>query len=110
MTWQLTHPVAVGDLDPNGPYVEVKIVRQAHDSVRKIIAVDLEYGNTIAGVWTPGLPVRSRPQAVVIQGTDYETLVENSGPQAEETTYEAVKRGLYSFLATSSFIGPGALT
>lgn len=109
MAWQLTTPVAVGDLDPNGPYAEVKIVRQAHDSVRKVIAVDLEYGNTVANVWTPGLPVRSKPQSVIIQGTEYTDLVANSEPEAEETTYDAVKRGLYAYLASKNLIGPGAL-
>jgi hypothetical protein len=110
MPWILTTPVAVGDLDPNGPYAQVKIVRQAHDSIRKVIAIDLEYGNTVNNNWVPGLPVRSKPTSVVIQGDEYSALVADSEPETNEKTYDAVKRGLYSLLATKNVIGPGTLT
>lgn len=109
MAWQLTTSVTVGDLDPNGPYQKVRIVRQGHDSVRSMIAIDLEYGNVVNNVWIPGLPVRSKPRSVIIQGEDYTTLVATSAPLPDEATYDAVKRGLYTFLASKNFIGPGTL-
>jgi len=110
MPWTLTTPVAVGDLDPSGPYLQVRIVRQAHDSVRSIIAIDLEYGNTVEGQWVPGLPVRSKPSSVMIQGSDYESLTTDSMPEVDESTYDAVKRGLYAHLAIKGIIGAGTLT
>jgi hypothetical protein len=110
MPWTLTTPIPTGDLDPTGPYTQVRIVRQLHDSLRSIIGVDLEYGNTINAAWVPGLPVRSRPMNVTVQGTEYSDLIANSMPEEDESTYEAVKRGLYEFLAARNVIGPGTLT
>jgi hypothetical protein len=109
MPWTLTTPIDVGDLDSQN-YGEVKIVRQAHDSVRRMIAVDLEYGNTIGGKWAAGLPLRSKPSSVTIAGDEYTSLVEGAQPQQGEATYDAVKRGLYAFLASKGVIGPGSLT
>jgi len=105
MPWQLTTPINVGDLD-TGSYAQVKISRFAHDSVRKIIAIDLEYGNTVDGQWRPGYPPRTKPTSVFVQGDDYLALV-LSEPEVGEKTYEAVQRGLYSYLAEKDQIGPG---
>ena len=110
MSWILTTPVAVGDLDPNGPYTEVKITHQAHDSVRGIIAINFEYGNTVGGEWKPGISIRGKATSVVIQDEDYNTLVADSMPETNEKTYDAVKRGLYAYLAYKNIIGPGALS
>jgi len=110
MSWTLTTPVAVGDLDPNGPYAEVRIVRQAHDSVSSRIVIDLEYGNTVNGDWVQGLEVRSRPTSIMVQGDEYAALVGSAEPAEGETTYAAVKRGLYEFLLSKDLIGPGALS
>ena len=110
MPWALTSPVTVGDLDPNGPYSQVKLVNQAHDSVNGIIALYLEYGNTTGGVWVPGIPVRTQQSAVTIEGADYVALTEGSTALPGELTYQAVKRGLYAYLAAHSIIGPGVLT
>ncbi len=109
MPWTLTTPVAVGDLD-SGPYTQVRIVHQAHDSVRGVIAVDLEYGNMVNNEWKPGLPLRNKPTNAIIQGEEYSTLVTDSEPEANEKTYDAVKRGLYEHLASKNIIGPGTLT
>ena len=109
MPWTLTTPISAGDLDTT-PYAEVRIVRQAHDSVRRVIVLDLEYGNTVGGSWVPGIQPRSKPCSVYIQGDDYTTLTENSLPEEDEKTYDAVKRGLYNFLHTKAFIGDGTLS
>jgi len=106
MPWQLTTAIDTGDLD-TAPYGEVKIIRQAHDSVRQVIAIDLEYGNTDQSIWKPGLQPKSRFTSVFIQGSDYTALIGESVPEEGETTYDAVKRGLYEFLAEKNFIGPG---
>jgi hypothetical protein len=90
-------------------YAEVKIVRQSHDSVRKVIVVDLEYGNTVDGVWKAGIQPRSKIGSASVQGTDYNALVANSTPETSEKTYDAVKRGLYEFLLSKNVIGAGTL-
>ena len=108
MPWSLTTPISSGDLDATS-YGEVKIVRQTHDSVRRIITVDLEYGNTVEDVWVPGIQPRGKLGSAYIQGTDYSTLVANSEPELNEKTYDAVKRGLYAYLNTKGVIGAGTL-
>jgi len=110
MPWTLTTPIAVGDLDPSGSYGEVRIVEQIHRSVDRVIHVMLEYGNTVTGEWKKGLDPVGKTLGVDISGQDYLDLVEDSMPDTGETTYEAVKRGLYEYLADKSLIGPGTLT
>lgn len=110
MPWTLTIPISTGELDAAGPYTQVRIVRQLHDSLRSVIGIDLEYGNTVNNVWVSGLPVRSRPMSVMVQGNEYDTLVEESMPEEGESTYDAVRRGLYAFLAAKNVIGDGALS
>ena len=110
MPWQLTTPIDVGDLDEN-PYSQVKIIRMAHDSNRSVIAVDLSYGNTDGqGNWVEGVPPRTKPQSVIIQGADYAALVADSEASAAgEKLYEGVKAALYAFLEQKGFIGPGSV-
>lgn len=109
MPWTLTTPVSAGDLDTTS-YAEVRIVRQAHDSVRRMIVLDLEYGNTVDGTWVPGIQPRSKPCSIYVQGDDYMTLTVSSMPEEDEKTYDAVKRGLYAYLASKGLIGPGTLS
>jgi len=110
MPWTLTAPITVGDLDANGPYTQVKIVHQNHDSVNGKITLFLEYGKTAQDAWVPGIPVKSKELVVSIEGADYVSLVTGSEPEVNEKTYDAVKRGLYEYLADKSIIGAGVLT
>ena len=109
MPWQLTTSVGTGDLDANGPYTQVKIVRQLHDSVQRFIAVDLEYGNTVGGNWVPGIRLTSKVLSAIISGTPYDTLTTTSEPEVDEKTYDAVKRGLYEYLNDNGIIAAGAI-
>jgi hypothetical protein len=109
MPWQLTTVIDTGDLDTTS-YGEVKIVRQIHDSIRGMVSIDLEYGNTVQGAWVPGLSLHSKPSSVFIDGTDYLALITDSEPEQDEKTYDAVKRGLYEFLASKNYIGPGHIS
>ena len=109
MPWQFTAPVAVGDLDPNGPYTQCKIVRLVHDSNRARIRVDIEYGNTVEGVWIPGLDPTNKQGSFMIDGEDYLQLVTTSMPEQGELTYNAVKRGIYDHLSTKGVIDAGII-
>lgn len=107
MAWQLSTPVAVGDLDSSA-YQQVKIIEQRH-SGRGFILVDLEYGNTVDNVWVPGVAPKGKQTSVMIDGEDYNTLVTTSTPNEGETTYDAVKRGLYTYLVGKTIIGAGSV-
>jgi hypothetical protein len=110
MPWQLTTPVTVGDLDPNGPYGEVKIMRQVHDARRKLISIDLEYGNTVDGEWVRGIPPADKTTSHVISGDAYDTMVTTHATNDGELTYDACKRGLYEHLSTEGVIDAGSVS
>jgi len=109
MPWQLTTPVSVGDLDPNGPYNQVKILMQVHDGYRNHIRVDLEYGNTVDNEWVRGIKPTNKDTSYIIMGQDYTDLVTGHATEDGELTYDAVKRGLYEHLATKGVIDPGSI-
>jgi hypothetical protein len=108
MPWKLDTPVNVGDLD-TAPYQEIRITRFFNDSVRRLITVELEYGNTVDGTWVLGFPPRGKTTNVVIDGQAYLTLVGGAQPEAGESVYGAVKRTLYAYLREADAIGPGHL-
>lgn len=108
MPWVLTNAIDVGDLDLSD-YAQVKIVRDEHDSVSGYITVYLQYGNTVDGVWVPGLPPHGKETRHQILGEAYTTLVANAVPTEGESTYDAVKRALYNHLATAEVIAAGTL-
>lgn len=108
MPWQLTTPLNVGDLD-TGSYSQIKITRLTHDSVRGFLNVDLEYGNTTAGKWVPGVAPRTKQTSIFINDQDYQDLVEDSIATDGENVYEAIKRVLYAYLVTNNIISAGSL-
>ena len=109
MAWQLTTPVVVGDLDPNGPYTQVKILYQVHDGRRNQIRVDFEYGNTVEDSWVAGITPSGKEGSCTIEGEDYLTLVSTHSPNEGELTYDAVKRGLYEYLVQKGIISSGTV-
>lgn len=108
MPWKLDKPVSVGDLDLN-PYQEVRIIQFFNDSVRQVLSVDLEYGNTVDGNWVAGIAPRSKPTTVMISGQTYRDMIETATPLEGEKVYAAVKRTMYEYLRISGAIGPGHL-
>lgn len=109
MPWLLTTPYDGGDLDSARTYNQVKIRMQGWDDRRNMMSVELEYGSTVDGAWVAGLVPEGKPTYVPIEGQDYVDLATNSQPQAGEATYQAVKRGLYEYLATNGHLDPGAV-
>lgn len=109
MPWQLTTPVTVGALD-SASYDQIRITRMTHDSVRAFIQFDIEYGRTVDSVWTPGLAPRDKQTSFFLQGQEYTDLVTTAEPvDANEKTYDAVKRGLYEWLNTNGHIAAGSV-
>ena len=109
MPWQLTTPVDVGDLDPNGPYQQVKIMTQTHDARRMQVRLEFEYGNTVDGAWVAGYQPRNKNTSAIVEGDAYITMVTTHMPDDEELTYAAVKRGLYEYLADNEIIDVGGV-
>lgn len=105
MPWQLTTPVDVGDLDVE-PYDQIRIVRMMHDSVNQLVVVTLEYGRTVDGAWVRGVRPAGLELSPVIEGSSYQSLVTHASNDGEPT-YEAVKRGLYEWLAIKGHVGAG---
>jgi hypothetical protein len=108
MSWQLSTPLDPGDFSL-GTYDEVRIVRQHHDSVRSFITLDLEYGTTVSGEWITDIQPASKQNNVFISDNAYTDLVTNAVTNDGETTYDAVKRGLYEWLYTNNFIASGVV-
>lgn len=109
MPWQLTTPLNAGDLDTTQAYDQVEIQGLNWDGKRAMMGLPLEWGTTVDGDWKSGITPRGKESFVQIEGQTYLDLLANSMPQAGETTYQAVKRGLYEYLATAGVIGPGSV-
>ena len=108
MPWQLTTPISVGDLDPNGPYQQVKIRYMIWDDRRSSYILEWEYGNTISEEWVSGKTPSGKETTTKIYDQNYIDLndhVTNDG----EKTRAAVKRGLYEYLFTKGLIDPGTV-
>ena len=126
MPWQLTTPVAVGDLD-SGSYGEAKITHFRQDVNRARFDLQLEYGNTVADVWERGIVPTGKVDHFVVLGTDYADLIADSVPDVQtldpadavryavagavwvERTYYATKRALYNWLSTNGHIDAGTV-
>lgn len=128
MPWQLTTPYTGGTLDPTGTYDQVKVEHMQWRATQGLIIVELQYGTTVDGVWTQGLTPVGKPSSAMLEGQKYIDLITAAAPRTAlidpvdptyakvdvggtpvwvELTYEAVKRGLYEYLATESVIDPG---
>jgi len=130
MPWQLTTPLPVGDLDPNGPYSQVKIVRQEHimdpAGSDNYIQMLLQYGNTVDGEWIPGISPADKNCNPIISGSGYTALIDsavalvtNVDPESDryvqrydvwvEKNYDATKRELYAWLYAQGIIDAGSV-
>lgn len=72
MPIQLTTPKVTGDLDPQaygGQYTQAKIVQQVLNLREQTITLEIEYGNTVAGEWRPGILPRAIYQIRDVPGT-----------------------------------------
>lgn len=131
MPWDLNTPVNTGDLD-EGNYSQAKVTRLMQDSNRNNMRVNLEYGNTVGGVWERGKapPAGKRP-VYQIEGDEYTTLVDTATPRVflsdpsdpnfvevdvggtpvwVEKTYVATKRGVYEHLEAQGVIDAGSIS
>lgn len=105
MPWGLTTPVQVGDLDPNGPYAQAKIIEMRHSSKGGYIELVLEYGNTDGeGNWIPGIPPAGKPTFVRIDGQSYADFI-----TANQATYDAVAQTLYDKLVADEKLAAGSM-
>lgn len=104
MPWQLTTPLSAGDLDPEGPYTQVKIVGFQFYSNRNVLTVFLEYGNTVGGVWIKGVSPTSAQKSVTLTGQDCIDFI-----AANQTVYDSVASILYSWLQSEGAIGGGSV-
>jgi len=111
MPWQLTTAVDVGELDAND-YTHVRIARMTYDVNRTTIFVEVEYGRVDGENWVGGLKPVSKQTSFQITGEDLDTLINDAEPNAGppiEKTYDAVKRGLYTWLNANGHIAAGAV-
>ena len=103
------HDGPFGALD-TGNYDQIRIVRLNHDSVRGFISLQIEYGRTINSVWTPGFAPAGKQTNFHIDGQAYTDLVTDSEPlDANEKTYDAVRRGLFEWLSANNHIAAGSI-
>lgn len=109
MPWELTTPVQTGDLDPNGPYEQIKIMKMLYDNRSGLIDVILEYGNTVDNEWVKGQQPVGLESHVTITGDDYVALSTTHASNDSELTYDAMKRALYELLNTNGNIAAGSI-
>ena len=103
----LTTPVQTGVLDPNGPYLQVKIIQFTLDSIFKRIDLVCQYGNT-DGEWVPGIragDVADKGFRIEDKdgGTDYTDMITAISAAADEVYYDKVKAILYQWLIDNSY-------
>jgi len=107
MPWNLTTPTDGGDLADNA--AQVKITRFAVYTRQKRIGVDLEYGNTVDGVWIKAHePPPGKPPTLHIENKDGESDFDDF-VLANQQLYDDVKAAIYAQLAADSDIDPGAV-
>ena len=112
MPWLFDTPKDVGDMDPNGPYTQAKIMRQVHDARRSQVQLELEYGNTVDDAWVAGIqPAEGSglETSYSISDQEYVDLVTTHTSNDGELTYDAVKRGLYDHLNTEGVLSSGSI-
>lgn len=104
MPWQLTTPVSVGDLDPNGPYNQIKIVGFQYYPNRKMLTVFFEYGNTVNGEWIRGIAPTVAQTSVTLVDQDCVDFI-----TANQSLYDSVASTLYSWLQSDNKIDDGSV-
>jgi hypothetical protein len=110
MPWQLKTPYSGGDLDKSGVYDQVKIMRFNWRLVPKpSISLTLQYGTTKEGFWCPGVNPVDKPSTVYIKEDEYTEFMAHPTKDSEHT-YDAVKRGVYEWLAKKGHVDAGSLT
>ena len=126
MPWQLTTALDVGDLDVAN-YDQIRVTHLMHDSVRKLIHLSIEYGRTVADVWTPGATPAGKETSFTIMDTEYDNLIAGQAPDVQtidpsdairyvqdgvvwvEKTYYATKRGVYEYLNSQGHTDAGSV-
>ena len=126
MPWNLTTPVNVGDLD-TVDYSEITMTGLRHDSRRKMLMLEIEYGNTVDGEWKAGFSPANKQTNFILTDTEYDSVTAGSVPDVQtsdpgspayaqvgsvwvERTYVAVKRGCYEWLVAQGHIGAGSIS
>ena len=104
---QLTTPYSVGDVDPNGPYTHVKILRFSADLENQHIHFTAQMGTVSGDDFVKG--IRSKKYTLRdfnIEGEDYETIISKTTSAQGILIYDEVARELYQWLITKEhYIG-----
>lgn len=110
MPWLLDTPIAVGDLDPNGPYTHVNITNFDFDDDDKCVQVRWKYG-TLDGnsKFVVGITPVGQNTHYTFIGQEYDNLIDHDVPDGITKTYISVKDGLYEALAVLGKIASGSL-
>ena len=99
MPFQLDTPETTADSS------SVRIVLMTHDSVRRFVRMDLEYGYTDGETWVANKPPAGKPTHVVVSGDGYDAML-----TASQELYDGVKDMLYDWLETNGYIDAGTVT
>jgi len=101
----LTTPIQTGAVDSNGPYTEVKLAPITLDPTTDSVWLVCQYGNTVNGIWVPGVNVgvvANKSFCVKDAGedTDYTDMVTKLIEQSDvgKSFYDRIATILYQWL------------
>jgi hypothetical protein len=90
-------------------YDQISVTNFRHNNRMNEIEIQVEYGRTVDGVWTPGIAPLNKQTHFLIRGADYVAMVGAHTPNEGEKTYAAARRALFDYLAAQNLIGPGSI-
>jgi len=99
MPISLTTPWNPGNFDAGKTYVRAKITTFAVNLESKILRVVVDFGDMVEGEWVSG-KAPNKEKSITIRGEDFDAMLDDT-PQQGETTYDAIKRALYTYLTTN---------
>ena len=114
MPWQLTTPIQVGDMDPDGAITHLRVEHFDQNSGSGTIQTAISYGRMPdLGSGPEFVAAKIQPvgkaRAHTIAGQEYSDLVSTHTSNDGELTYQAAKRGLYEHLASEGLIDSGSI-
>lgn len=101
MTRKLNTPIETGALDALGPYQDLQLITR-NDPIRRLLTIEISYGNTIDGEWAPGIPPTNATTHVVLREDEYDTFIADNKQVAK-----SMEKAIFDLLDLDGKVPPG---